>query len=93
MRQGKTASAQWREAREGQQNFEAMRELELHIKPPDVKSRLLVKCDNRPETANMKISRPNDNAVSVTVATRFTAGGAIRIAHYDVIDDGITLKL
>jgi len=26
-------------------------------------------------------------------ATWFTAGGAIRIAHYDVIDDVITLKL
>ena len=26
-------------------------------------------------------------------ATWFTAGGAIRIAHYDVIDDGITRKL
>ena len=26
-------------------------------------------------------------------ATWFTAGGAIRIAHYDVIDDVITRKL
>jgi len=26
-------------------------------------------------------------------ATWFTAGGAIRIAHYDVIDDVITQKL
>ena len=26
-------------------------------------------------------------------ATWFTAGGAIRITHYDVIDDVITLKL
>jgi len=26
-------------------------------------------------------------------ATWFTAGGAIRIAHYDVIDDVMTLKL
>jgi len=26
-------------------------------------------------------------------ATSFTAGGAIRIAHYDVIDDLITRKL
>jgi len=26
-------------------------------------------------------------------ATGFTAGGAIRIAHYDVIDDFITRKL
>jgi len=26
-------------------------------------------------------------------ATWFTAGGAIRIAHYDVIDDVITWKL
>jgi len=25
--------------------------------------------------------------------TWFTAGGAIRIAHYDVVDDVITLKL
>jgi len=34
-------------------------------------SRLLVKCGNRPETVNMKIS--NENAVSVTVATRAAA--------------------
>jgi len=27
------------------------------------------------------------------IATWFTAGGAIRIAHYDVIDDVITRKL
>jgi len=38
------------------------------------------------------------NYAAVTVnssgyATWFTAGGAIRIAHYDVIDDVITRKL
>jgi len=32
-------------------------------------------------------------AVTSDYATWFTAGGAIRIAHYDVIDDVITRKL
>jgi len=36
------------------------------------------------------------NTIIITTsgyATWFTAGGAIRIAHYDVIDDVITQKL
>ena len=33
------------------------------------------------------------NLVTSGYATWFTAGGAIRIAHYDVIDDVITRKL
>ena len=36
-----------------------------------------------------------DEVIVITsgYATWFTAGGAIRIAHYDVIDDVITRKL
>ena len=36
-----------------------------------------------------------DEVIVITsgYATWFTAGGAIRIAHYDVIDDIITRKL
>jgi len=41
-------------------------------------SRLLVKCDNRPETVSMKVS--NEDGVSVTVATR---AAAIRQAKAD----------
>ena len=39
-------------------------------------------------------SRMNDSKIITTsrYATWFTAGGAIRIAHYDVIDDVITRK-
>jgi len=40
---------------------------------------------------------PLDGAANTIVtsgyATWFTAGGAIRMAHYDVIDDVITRKL
>jgi len=36
---------------------------------------------------------PKDKAETSGYATWFTAGGAIRIAHYDVIDDIITRKL
>jgi len=41
------------------------------------------------------LSPCNDDYKSVTsgYATWFTVGGAIRIAHYDVIDDVITRKL
>jgi len=40
--------------------------------------------------------RPNSNNYNnktSSYATWFTAGGAIRIAHYDVIDDVITRKV
>ena len=33
------------------------------------------------------------NFITSGYATWFTAGGAIRVAHYDVIDDVITRKL
>jgi len=43
---------------------------------------------------SLKIA-PSQNLVKFTsgYATWFTAGGAVRIAHYDVIDDVITRKL
>ena len=41
------------------------------------------------------VVRPHDKKTTGTsgYATWFTAGGAIRIAHYDVIDDVISRKL
>jgi len=41
---------------------------------------------------NKQTDKPTDTTTS-GYATWFTAGGAIRIAHYDVIDDVITRKL
>jgi len=45
-------------------------------------------------SCQMKLSMPHQLICSTSgYATWFTAGGAIRIAHYDVIDDVITRKL
>jgi len=43
----------------------------------------------------VRAGREPNNKVRKTsgYATWFTAGGAIRIAHYDVIDDVVTRKL
>jgi len=41
---------------------------------------------------NKQTDKPTDTMTS-GYATWFTAGGAIRIAHYDVTDDVITRKL
>ena len=42
----------------------------------------------------MKTIRHNTNKIQTSgYAMWFTAGGAIRIAHYDVIDDVITRKV
>ena len=46
-----------------------------------------LKGTSRKKSAEMRIKETSD------YATWFTAGGAIRIAHYDVIDDVITRKL
>jgi len=44
---------------------------------------------------NKRFNKSNINKTKKTsgYATWFTAGGAIRIGHYDVIDDVITQKL
>jgi len=42
---------------------------------------------------NKKRKKGKVKRVTSGYATWFTAGGAIRIAHYDVIDDVITRKL
>jgi len=39
------------------------------------------------------VLKPQKYRLTSGYATWFTAGGAIRIAHYDVIDDVITRKL
>jgi len=58
-----------------------------------------LKMDRRKKGERAQRDKPLDgsrgNAPSYTsgYATWFTAGGAIRIAHYDVIDDAITRKL
>jgi len=64
----------------------------LHIKTPDVESRLLVKCDNRPETVNMKFSKgPNDDGVSVTVdkASAIRKSQGRRIPTYQVETEAV----
>jgi len=44
--------------------------------------------------STINATRPNDKMITTSgCATWFMAGGAIRIAHYDVIDDVITRKL
>ena len=42
---------------------------------------------------NSDVRDGQTNIQTSSYATRFTAGGAIRIAHYDVTDDVITRKL
>ena len=49
---------------------------------------VLPKADEQPANCHTE-----PNRVTSGYATRFTAGGAIRIVHYDVIDDVITQKL
>jgi len=45
-------------------------------------------------TINMEFSDEDKILIKTSgYATWFTAGGAIRIAHYDIIDDVITRKL
>ena len=50
---------------------------------------------HRPKTDALPLDHNNQPRATITsgYATWFTAGGAIRIAYYDVIDDVITGKL
>ena len=46
-----------------------------------------------PKSLQSQLNLPHGTKQTSGYATWFTAGGAIRIAHYDVIDDVITRKL
>jgi len=66
-KQGKAINAQG-EAREGQDHAEARQELKLHTKTTGCrKLTVAVKCNNRPEIVNMKISNEDGVLVSLSL--------------------------